>query len=258
MIFEIIFSLSRAESSLPSGNITAALLSVNISVTPSGQPHSSSYNVRVDTSYSLLKSPGFTATVPTAKVTAASYSGRSEAPSTSVLATTSLNSLQTGRSSNFYVGSSSFMLLLSSTGPTLPPQNTRSSALLRSHTPSGVPVATSIILTLLPSTRPTLPSVNTSVSDSMQIPLSCDVSVVSSRFVVLSSSLAPSSPWSGVISNSVDPIMPGISVRFGISVPQNQSLNDSSFENQLRKGILSIYQNGSLDASSGDFSIRVS
>ena len=269
--FTGVSSASRAESSPPSGNITAAVLSVNISATPSGQPHSSSYNVPVVSSHSLLTFPGFTATVPTANVTAASYSGSSSSvpvvntnfvvlsnsqrpvvPSTNVPATTPLNSLQTNRSSYFHVASSSSVLQLSSSGPTLPPENTRSSALSRSHTPSGVPVVPSSLLIL------TLPSTNTSASDSIQTPLSVGVSVVSSGYVVLSSSLTQSSLGSSAISSSVDPIPPGIFVRFGINVPKNQSLNDGSFENQLREGIFSIYQNGSLDSSSRNFSVQVS
>lgn len=171
---------------------------------------------------------------------------------TNVPATTPFNSLQTSRSSNFHVSSPSFILPSSSSGPTLPSENTRSSALSRSHTASGVPVVPSSLQTLA------LPSTNTSASDSIQISSSASVSVVSSSYVVLSLSLTPSSLGSSAVSSSVVPILPGIYVRFGINVPKNQSLSDGSFENQLREGIFSIYQNGSLDSSSRNVSIHVS
>ena len=205
--FTGVSSASRALSSPLSGNITAAVLSVNISATPSGQPHSSSYNIPVHSSHSLFTFPGFTATVPTANVTAASYSGSS---------------------SSIPVVNASFAVL----------SNSQRSVLSSTNVPATTPF--------------------NSASDSIQILPSGSVSVVSSSYVVLSLSSTPSSLGSSAVSSSVVAILPGIYVRFGINVPKNQSLNDGSFENQLREGIFSIYQNGSLDSSSRNVSIHVS
>lgn len=51
---------------------------------------------------------------------------------------------------------------------------------------------------------------------------------------------------------------PGIFVRFGIRVPLGESVNDASFKNNLEKGILEAYENGTLDGMAGNVSVKVS
>ena len=79
---------------------------------------------------------------------------------------------------------------------------------------------------------------------------SSDVTIGSTSYKTLSSTIAPSS--------SVAVIPPGIFVRFVISVPLNQSVSDASFKANLTRGILTAYENGSLDGITGNVSVNVS
>ena len=59
-------------------------------------------------------------------------------------------------------------------------------------------------------------------------------------------------------SSSVAVIPPGTFVRFVISVPLNQSVSDISFRAKVTKGILIAYENGTLDGTTGNISVKVS
>ena len=83
------------------------------------------------------------------------------------------------------------------------------------------------------------------------------VAVVTSSYLVSSSSLRPSSA-DMVVTSSAAVIPPGFFVRFGINVPLNESVSDASFKQQLREGILAVYQNGSADGMLGNTSVKVS
>ena len=123
---------------------------------------------------------------------------------------------------------------------------------------SGVPVVTSSFVVLSSSPRPTLSSANVSRTGSLQThPSSAILAVTSSSTMTLSYSLRPSSPGL-VISSSVIAIPPGIYIRFGISVPLNQSVKDASFKQQLEKGIFLAYKNGSAGGLLGNVSVMVS
>ena len=59
-------------------------------------------------------------------------------------------------------------------------------------------------------------------------------------------------------SSSVAVIPPGTFVRFVISVPLNQSVTDISFRANLTRGILTAYENGTLDGLTVNVSVNVS
>ena len=59
-------------------------------------------------------------------------------------------------------------------------------------------------------------------------------------------------------SSSVAVIPPGTFVRFVIRVPLNQSVTDISFRANLTRGILTAYENGTLDGLTGNVSVNVS
>ena len=59
-------------------------------------------------------------------------------------------------------------------------------------------------------------------------------------------------------SSSVPVIPPGTFVRFVISVPLNQSVNESSFRANLTRGILTAYEKGTLDGITESVSVNVS
>ena len=58
--------------------------------------------------------------------------------------------------------------------------------------------------------------------------------------------------------SSVAVIPPGAFLRFVISVPLNQSVSDISFRAKVTKGILIAYENGTLDGTTGNISVKVS
>lgn len=122
---------------------------------------------------------------------------------------------------------------------------------------SGVLLVTASLVVLSPFPRPTLPSANMSSTASVQIHTSSGVRIVTSSYVALSSLLRPSTSEL-VTTSSVIAIPSGVFVRFGINVPLNQSVSSGSFKRNLEEGILVAYQNGSLDASSGNVSVQVS
>lgn len=51
---------------------------------------------------------------------------------------------------------------------------------------------------------------------------------------------------------------PGVYVRFAISVPLNDSVENASFKNTLEKGILAVYQNGTFGGMAENVSVNVS
>ena len=83
------------------------------------------------------------------------------------------------------------------------------------------------------------------------------IAVVTSSYVSLSSLQKPSTSEL-VTTSSVVSIPSRIFVRFGISVPLNQSVNNANFTKALKEGILMAYRNGSLGTSPGNVSISVS
>ena len=90
------------------------------------------------------------------------------------------------------------------------------------------------------------PSVNLSTKASSQMIFSSDVTV----------SVTGSTPMTQ--SSSVAFIPPVTFVRFVISVPLNQSVTDISFKANLTRGILTAYENGTLDGLTGNVSVNVS
>lgn len=53
-------------------------------------------------------------------------------------------------------------------------------------------------------------------------------------------------------------VPPGFFVRFVIRVSLNESVNDASFKNNLEKGILATYENGTSKERTGNVSVNVS
>ena len=78
---------------------------------------------------------------------------------------------------------------------------------------------------------------------------------VSATAVVDSTSSRPDQVTSKTQSSSVAVMPPGIFVRFVISVPLNESVIDRA---NLTRGILTVYENGTLDGIKGNVSINVS
>ena len=108
----------------------------------------------------------------------------------------------------------------------------------------------SVPATLLSSIRTpaTEPFANRSSTSSLQAHSSKLFPLVTTTFVS-----AVDATSSSAFSTSV-----AIFVRFGISVPRNQSVNDPDFKQSLEDGILLAYQNGSINSSSGNVNISVS
>lgn len=255
-----------------SQRLTATLPTANVSVVPSSQIVPSSGIPIVNSSYLALLS-SLTPTVPSTNVSATS-------------------SLQADPSSGVPVMTSSYVVVSFSSTPTLSPENVSATVSLQSHTTDGAAVVTSSFVVFSSSIRPTVSSANVSetallkshpLSDSYALRSmvssfslrptwpsvlvsatssfltrgSNGTPVVTSSYVVSSSLLRPSSQ-EAVITSSAVAVPSGIYVRFGISVPLNQSVKNNSFANQLGKGIFAVYQNGSLGASSGNLSVNVS
>lgn len=108
----------------------------------------------------------------------------------------------------------------------------------------------SVPATFLSSIRTpaTEPFANRSSTSSLQAHSSKLFPLVTTTFVS-----AVDATSSSAFSTSV-----AIFLRFGISVPRNQSVNDPDFKPSLEEGIRLAYQNGSIDSSSGNVSIIVS
>lgn len=95
-------------------------------------------------------------------------------------------------------------------------------------------------------TTVTASSVNLSTKASSQMTFSGDVTV----------SATGTSPVTRSSSVAVKP--PGTFVRFVISVPLNQSVNERLFAANLTRGILTVYENGTLDGTTRNVSVNVS
>ena len=78
---------------------------------------------------------------------------------------------------------------------------------------------------------------------------------VSATTVFYTTSSRPELLTSKTQSSSVAVIPPGTFVRFVISVPLNESVSDKA---NLTRGILTVYENGSLDGITGNVSVNVS
>lgn len=110
----------------------------------------------------------------------------------------------------------------------------------------GLSVPASLLSSI--RTPATEPFANRSSTSSLQAHSSKLFPLVTTTFVS-----AVDATSSSAFSTSV-----AIFVRFGISVPRNQSVNDPDFKQSLEDGILLAYQNGSINSSSGNVNISVS
>lgn len=117
--------------------------------------------------------------------------------------------------------------------------------------------AVTVAITAAAATTATVQSVNVSATASPQMRSSILVPTGSTSEMASLSPLRPSST-EHVTTSSSTVIPPGIFVRFVISVPVNESVNDVSFKANLTRGIAIAYENGSLDGLSGNASINVS
>jgi len=81
------------------------------------------------------------------------------------------------------------------------------------------------------------------------------LATVSATAVVYTTSSRPDIVTSKTQSSSVTVISPGTFVRFVISVPLNESVSDKA---NLTRGILAVYENGTLDGITGNISVNVS
>ena len=81
--------------------------------------------------------------------------------------------------------------------------------------------------------------------------------MTTSTSLASSFSFKPSTPEL-VFSSSVIAIPTGFFVRFVIRVDLNQSVSNASFVEQLQKGILEAYENGSADIALANVSVDVS
>jgi len=78
---------------------------------------------------------------------------------------------------------------------------------------------------------------------------------VSASAVVYTTPFRPDLATSKTQSSSVTVIPSGTFVRFVISVPLNESVSDKA---NLTRGILTVYENGTLDGITGNVSVNVS
>ena len=113
------------------------------------------------------------------------------------------------------------------------------------------------VATTAGATTATVQYVNVSATTSPQMRSSIHVPTGSTSEMASLSPLRPSSTEHVTTSSSTG-IPPGIFVRFVISVPVNESVNDVPFKANLTRGIAIAYENGSLDGLSGNASINVS
>lgn len=216
---------------------TATVTSLNVLATPSTQIRPSTEVPVVSTSYMVL-----------------STSLRSSAPEQSTLLT-QISSVDTSQSRRFTVtlasvesGTPSSQIHSSSEVTVVPTSYMAFSSPLTSSTPEqskSLTQTTSVEM----SQSGRFTSINISATPSSQ--------VHSSSYVALSSSPSPSTT-EPVMASSAIIKPPGIFVRFGIRVPLGESVNDASFKNNLEKGILEAYENGTLDGMAGNVSVKVS
>ena len=216
-----------AKSSLQSQRFTAAMSSVNITLTSSSQIYLSS-DVPVATTPYLA--PVSSLQFPSSEITITSSVKMATLPSIS----TSFKTVNVTHSSRTTLT----MSALSSAK-----HSEVSSVTAHSQQTTSVAISQSRMITA------TLSSANVSATLSLQ--------TNSLSFTAMSSSIRPSTPEL-VITSSVIPVQPGFFIRFGISVPLNKTVNDAAFQQQLEKGILVAYENGSVGGIAGNVTVNVS
>lgn len=235
-----ISELSQNQSS------TTSAASMNKSATPSTQVHSSSRVPLVTTSYTTPSiSPRSSISERGTKLTEISSGNTSQ--SRALTATTALAndsgtlSSQILASSKAAVVSTSYMTLST---PLLHFTSTQDQSRPQMQT------------TVDMSQSRTFSSSNASAVPSSQFHSSSRGPIATTSYVALSYSLNFSTAEL-VTTSSVTITKPGIFVRFAVSVPLNESLEDASFKNNLEKGILAAYENGTSDGMTGNHSVNV-
>ena len=256
--------------------MSSETLAIIATSAPSYERTKSSHSIPLaTTSYSLLTQsprlatePNGTASTTPLPDTIHPQTDEVSRPSTEVLSSftrsivlstnkaTSTASPRTDPTSDDYTPTSSLMHMtsLSTVTQTLLPQNTRS-ALSQSYNSTGVPVETSRFTILSSSRAETLSSSNSLVSSPSLTLLSFNGPVVT--YSNTTSWLSLKSSSAEIVSSSSIATSPQEYVRFGISVPQNQSLNNR-FRIQLQEDILTVYQNGSAASSGENITLHVS